>query len=45
MEELKKEKEERARRFWAFGPNVTAAIISSIVALIGIAINYYLRKP
>jgi chromosome segregation ATPase len=47
-DELKKEKEEITRRWWSFGPNITAAIISGIVALAGIginlAVNYYLRK-
>jgi chromosome segregation ATPase len=43
-EDLRKEREEKSRRAWAFGPSVTAAIISAIVALAGIAINYYLGR-
>jgi len=47
-EELKKEREEGARRFWAFGPNLVAAIISGLITLIGVAItvglNYWLLK-
>ena len=31
-DELKKEKDEATRRFWAFGPNITAAVIGGIVA-------------
>jgi hypothetical protein len=44
-DELKKEKEEATRRWWSFGPNITAALISGAITLIGIGISYYLRKP
>jgi chromosome segregation ATPase len=48
-EELKKEKDEATRRWWAFGPNITAAIIGGIITLIGIgvnvALNYWTIKP
>ena len=48
-DELKKEKEEAIRRWWSFGPNITAAIISGIITLIGVGINvgvsYWLKKP
>jgi hypothetical protein len=48
-DDLKKEKDEGARRLWAFGPNITAAIISSIIALlivgINIAVSYWIKKP
>jgi hypothetical protein len=44
-EELKKEKEEATRRWWSFGPNITAALISGVITLLGIALNYWLSKP
>jgi hypothetical protein len=47
--EQKKEKEEATRRWWSFGPNITAALIGGFITIIGIAINiglnYYLNKP
>ena len=39
-DELKKEKDEWKRRWWAFGPNLSAAIVSAIVALA----LYFLNK-
>jgi chromosome segregation ATPase len=36
-DELKKEREETARRLWAFGPNLLAAIISGLISL-GVAL-------
>jgi hypothetical protein len=48
-DELKKENEEVIRRWWSFGPNITTAIISGIITLIGVGINvavsYWLKKP
>jgi uncharacterized coiled-coil DUF342 family protein len=43
--DLKKEKEEVSRRRWAFGPNITAAAISGLIALIGIGLSYWLNRP
>jgi DNA repair ATPase RecN len=43
--DLKKEKDEATRRWWSFGPNISAAIISGIITLSGIAFNYWLNKP
>jgi preprotein translocase subunit SecF len=47
-EDVKKEKDESARRWWAFAPNISAALtgglISLLIALLGIAINYYIGK-
>jgi hypothetical protein len=36
---LKEEKTETARRRWAFGPNITAAIIGGFITLLGVALN------
>ncbi len=44
-DELKKEKEEITRRWWSFGPNITAALISGAIALFGAVLTYLLRKP
>ena len=47
-DELKTERNEATRRWWSFGPNIVAAIISGIVALIGIGLsiglNYWLNN-
>jgi hypothetical protein len=47
-DELKKEREESTRRWWSFGPNISAAIIGGIIALIvaglNMAFNIYLHK-
>jgi hypothetical protein len=42
-EELKKEKDEATRRWWSFGPNITAALLAGIITLVGVAINYWLN--
>ncbi len=44
-EELKKEKEETARRLWAFGPNFVAAIMSGIISLLVALLVLWLNKP
>ncbi|HEY7426292.1 MAG TPA: hypothetical protein VH682_18820 [Gemmataceae bacterium] len=48
-DDLKREKDEATRRWWAFGPNITAAILGGIITLIGIginvAVNHWLNKP
>jgi hypothetical protein len=48
-EDLRKEREERAKRLWAFGPNITAALIAGFITIPGIgitfALNYYFLKP
>jgi hypothetical protein len=47
-EEMKKEREESTRRLWAFGPNLVAAIISDVIAILGIGLNVtlnYLLRP
>ena len=44
-EDLKKERDEKARRWWAFGPNITAALISIIGSGIVMALNYWFNKP
>ena len=47
--EQKKEKEEATRRWWAFGPNITAALIGGFITILGIVLNialtYYLNRP
>ena len=47
-DDQKKAGDEAARRFWAFGPNVAAAIISGIITLLGIGfsvgLTYWLNK-
>jgi chromosome segregation ATPase len=43
--EVKREKEESSRRKWAFGPNITAALISGVIALLGVLLNYFLNRP
>ena len=56
VDELKKwrtdqklEKDEASRRWWAFGPNITAALIGGFITLVGVAVNLAvtlsLRKP
>jgi chromosome segregation ATPase len=42
-DELKKEKEETTRRWWSFGPNITAALIAGTVTLLGVGLNYWLN--
>jgi hypothetical protein len=46
--EQKREKEEVTRRWWAFGPNITAAIIGGFITIIGVIFNvgltYFLNK-
>ena len=42
--EQKKEKEEGARRLWAFGPSITAALISGFITLVGLLINFGLNR-
>ncbi len=37
--EQKKEKEEAIRRWWSFGPNITAALIGGFITLVGILIS------
>jgi chromosome segregation ATPase len=44
-EELKKEKEEATRRWWSFGPNITAAMISGFITLFGVVLTYLLNRP
>jgi chromosome segregation ATPase len=47
-DEMKKEREESTRRLWAFGPNLTAALVSGFITILGIGItvtlNYLLRR-
>jgi hypothetical protein len=47
-DELKKDKDENVRRWWSFGPSITAAVISGFVTLIGIGIsvvlNYWVNR-
>ena len=40
-DDQKKEKDEATRRWWAFGPNFLAAIISAIITIVGLAINIW----
>jgi hypothetical protein len=44
-DELKKEKDETARRLWAFGPNLVAALIGLLGVLISVTLTFLLRKP
>jgi hypothetical protein len=45
----KKEKEEAVRRWWSFGPNITAAIIGGIITILGVltsvGLTYFLNRP
>lgn len=47
--EQKKEKEEIIRRWWSFGPNLTAAILAGVITVLGVVINvgltYFLNRP
>ena len=43
--EQKKEKEEAERRWWSFWPSITAALISAVVAILVVALNYILNRP
>jgi hypothetical protein len=38
-EELKKERDEASRRWWAFGPNIMAALIGAFFVLLNIAVS------
>lgn len=44
----KKEREETARRWWAFGPNITAVLIGGAITILGVLLNvaltFYLGK-
>ena len=46
--EQKKEKDEAIRRWWSFGPNITAALIGGFITIVGVAVNvgltYYLNR-
>ncbi|MBY0460045.1 MAG: hypothetical protein K2V38_22240 [Gemmataceae bacterium] len=42
--EQKKEREESARRWWAFGPNITGAIVSGAIALLGVLVSYFVNR-
>jgi uncharacterized coiled-coil DUF342 family protein len=41
-DDSKKERDESARRFWAFGPNITAAIITIVLAPLTVLFWNYL---
>ena len=43
-DDFKRERDEASRRRWAFGPNITAAVISGVIAILGIFLSYYLNK-
>ena len=44
-DDLKKEKDESARRFWAFGPNVAGAIVNVLLgAAISGAVAYFMTR-
>ncbi len=43
-DELKKEKDEATRRWWSFGPNLSAAVISGIMSLIIALLVVWLNK-
>src|SRR5438034_10441502 len=49
QEEQRQEKEETSRRWWSFGPSLTATIISGGIALLGIVVNIalalYFNRP
>ncbi len=44
-DELKKERDEAARRIWAFGPNIVGAIISGIISFVTAMLVVWLNKP
>jgi hypothetical protein len=45
-EDLKKERDESARRLWAFGPNALAAIISGFISLtVALLVAWLTKRP
>ncbi len=47
--EQKREKDEAARRWWSFGPNIAAAFVSGFIAIFGVLLSvvltYYINHP